>query len=33
MDVVRLPGIAPETDWEYANALLVRVVEMLTKMS
>jgi len=33
MDVVRLLEVAPETDWAHAKSLLVRVVEMLSKMS
>jgi len=33
MDVVRLLDVAPEDDWAHAKALLVRVVEMLSKMS
>jgi four helix bundle protein len=33
MDVVRLLDVAPEPDWAHAKALLVRVVEMLSKMS
>ena len=33
LDVVRLLEIVPETEWSHAKALLVRVVEMLSKMS
>lgn len=33
MDVVRLLEVAPAVDWAHAKALLVRVVEMLSKMS
>lgn len=33
LDVVRLLDIAPDTDWTHAKGLLVRVVEMLSKMS
>lgn len=33
LDVVRLLDIALEPDWPHAKALLVRVVEMLSKMS
>ena len=32
LDVVRLFGIVPEAEWHQAKALLVRVVEMLSKM-
>src|SRR3954447_19367969 len=32
LDVVRLFEIAPEPEWHQAKALLVRVVEMLSKM-
>jgi four helix bundle protein len=32
MDVVRLFAIVPAPEWESAKALLVRVVEMLSKM-
>ena len=33
LDVVRLLDVAPDADWSHAKALLVRVVEMLSKMS
>jgi four helix bundle protein len=33
MDVVRLLDIAPDSDWARAKVLLVRIVEMLSKMS
>jgi len=33
MDVVRLLEVAPDVDWAQAKALLVRVVEMLSKTS
>ena len=33
LDVVRLLGVAPEADWAHAKALLVRIVEMLSRMS
>ena len=33
LDVVRLLEIAPVAEWNHAKALLVRVVEMLSKMS
>ena len=33
MDVVRLLEVAPDVDWAQAKALLVRVVELLSKMS
>jgi four helix bundle protein len=33
MDVIRLLKVAPEADWAHAKSLLVRVVEMLSKMS
>lgn len=33
LDVVRLLDVAPDTDWAHAKGLLVRVVEMLSKMS
>jgi hypothetical protein len=32
LDVVRLFKIAPEAEWHQAKALLVRIVEMLSKM-
>jgi len=33
LDVVRLLDVAPDADWVHAKGLLVRVVEMLSKMS
>ena len=33
MDVVRLLDIVPDSDWARAKVLLVRIVEMLSKMS
>jgi four helix bundle protein len=33
LDVVRLFQVAPDTEWSQAKTLLVRVVEMLSKMS
>ena len=33
LDVVRLFDVAPAEEWNHAKALLVRVVEMLSKMS
>jgi four helix bundle protein len=33
LDVVRLFQVAPEADWVQAKSLLVRIVEMLSKMS
>jgi len=33
LDVVRLFQIVPYDEWQHAKALLVRVVEMLSKMS
>ncbi len=33
LDVVRLLQITPEAEWNQAKALLVRIVEMLSKMS
>ena len=33
LDVARLLEIAPDADWNRAKALLVRIVEMLSKMS
>jgi four helix bundle protein len=33
LDVVRLLDVAPEAHWAHAKGLLVRVVEMLSKMS
>ena len=33
LDVIRLLKVAPELDLERAKALLVRVIEMLSKMS
>ena len=33
LDVVRLLDVAPDADWAHARSLLVRVVEMLSKMS
>ena len=33
LDVVRLFQVAPEADWAQAKSLLVRIVEMLSKMS
>jgi hypothetical protein len=33
LDVVRLFQVAPEADWVQAKRLLVRIVEMLSKMS
>lgn len=33
MDVVKLLDVAPEIDWARAKALLVRVVEMLSKIA
>lgn len=33
LDVIRLLDVALEPDWAHAKALLIRVVEMLSKMS
>jgi four helix bundle protein len=33
LDVVRLFKVAPEGEWSQAKALLVRIVEMLSRMS
>ena len=33
LDVIRLFDVAPEADWAKAKSLLVRIVEMLSKMS
>ena len=33
LDVVRLLDVAPDADWARAKSLLVRIVEMLSKMS
>ena len=33
LDVVRLFQIVPDSEWHLAKGLLVRVVEMLSKMS
>jgi four helix bundle protein len=33
LDVVRLLDVAPDADWAHAKSLLVRIVEMLSKMS
>jgi hypothetical protein len=33
MDVVRRLQVAPEAEWAHAKSLLIRVVEMLSKVS
>ena len=33
LDVVRVLGVASELEWSRAKSLLIRVVEMLSKMS
>ena len=32
LDVIRLFSVVPQEDWAHAKSLLVRVVEMLSKM-